>query len=95
MFYGYGYDRTYILVIIGGAITMVAQALVNGSYSKYKMVRDNRGVTGREVARTILDANGLGDVEVLEVAGTLTDHYDPTKRCVNLSTDIYKDSSIA
>ena len=95
MYYGYGYDWTYILVIIGGIITILAQALVNSSYNKYKLVRENRGVTGKEVARRILDANGLSDIQVLEVTGTLTDHYNPTKRSVNLSTDIYKDSSIA
>ena len=95
MYYGYGYDGTYILVVIGAVITLIAQFFVNSSYNKYKQRRNNSGITGREVARKILDANGLADVKVMEVAGTLTDHYDPTKKCVNLSTDIYKDSSIA
>lgn len=95
MYYGYGYDWTYILVIIGTIITLIAQFFVNNSYNKYKQRGNSNGVTGREVARKILDANGLSDVKVLEVAGTLTDHYDPTKKTVNLSTDIYKDSSIA
>lgn len=95
MYYGYGYDGTYILVIIGAVITLIAQFFVNSSYNKYKQRSNNSGITGREVARKILDANGLADVKVMEVAGTLTDHYDPTKKTVNLSTDIYKDSSIA
>lgn len=95
MYYGYGYDWTYILVIIGTIITLIAQFFVNSSYNKYKQRGNSNGVTGREVARKILNANGLSDVKVLEVAGTLTDHYDPTKKTVNLSTDIYKDSSIA
>lgn len=95
MYYGYSYDWTYIFVIIATIITLVAQFFVNGSYNKYKTRNNSRGVTGKEVARRILDANGLSDVKVLEVAGTLTDHYDPAKKCVNLSTDIYKDSSIA
>lgn len=95
MYYGYSYDWTYILVIIAGIITIVAQAWVTSSYNKYKRIKGNIGVTGRDVARRILDANGLSDVQVIEVAGTLTDHYNPTKRTVNLSTDIYKDSSIA
>ena len=95
MYYGYGYDGTYILVVIGAVITLIAQFFVNSSYNKYKQRRNNSGITGREVARKILDANGLADVKVMEVAGTLTDHYDPTKKTVNLSTDIYKDSSIA
>lgn len=95
MYYSYGYDLTYILVIVGSIITLAAQLWVNSSYSKYKQRSNSNGVTGKEVARKILDANGLSDVSVVEVAGTLTDHYDPTKKIVNLSTDIYKDSSIA
>lgn len=95
MYYGYYYDWTYILVIVAAGITMLAQIWVNSSYSKYKQRGNDRGITGKEVARKILDANGLQEVEVQEVAGSLTDHYDPTKKCVNLSTDIYKDSSVA
>lgn len=95
MYYGYSYDSTYILVIIGAIITLLAQVFVNSSYNKYKQRINNNSITGRDVARRILDANGLSDVSVVEVAGTLTDHYDPTKKTVNLSTDIYKDSSIA
>ena len=95
MYYGYSYDWTYILVIIGAGITLIAQFLINNRYNKYKNVRSSYNVTGKDVARKILDANGLSDIDVLEVAGNLTDHYDPTKNTVNLSTDIYKDSSIA
>ena len=95
MYYGYSYDWTYILVIIGAGITLIAQFLINNRYNKYKNVRSSYNVTGRDVARKILDANGLNNIDVLEVAGNLTDHYDPTKKTVNLSTDIYKDSSIA
>lgn len=95
MYYGYYFDWTYILVIIGVIITMVAQAKVSSSYSKYKQVNSRALMTGKEVARKILDKNGLSNVAVKEVAGNLTDHYDPSKKTVNLSTDIYKDSSIA
>lgn len=95
MYFGYSYDWTYILVIIGSIITLIAQAFVTSNYNKYKQRGNNLGITGSEVARKILDYNGLRDVKVVETAGTLTDHYDPTKRVVNLSTDIYKDTSIA
>lgn len=95
MYYGYYYDPTYIFIVIGFLITLLAQAWVNGSYSKYKKIGNHRGISGREVARKILDANGLSNVKVVEVAGTLTDHYDPTKKQVSLSTDIYRDSSVA
>ena len=95
MGYGYYYDPTYILVVIGFIITLIAEIGVKGSYSKYKRINASKMITGREVARRILDANGLDNVQVKEVAGTLNDHYNPSDKTVNLSTDIYKDSSIA
>lgn len=94
MYYGY-YDYTYILVIIAFFITMIADMMVKSNYNRYKTIYCKRGLTGRDVARKILDANGLEQIKIMEVAGTLTDHYDPTKGVVNLSTDIYKDSNIA
>lgn len=95
MYYSYYYDWTYIFVIIALIITLIAQFRVNSSYSKYKKISSGKSYTGREVARIILDNHGLQNVEVKEVAGTLTDHYDPAKKVINLSTDIYKDNSIA
>lgn len=95
MHFGYSYDWTYILVIIGAGLTLLAQAFVTSNYNKYNTRGNDKGITGADVARRILDSNGLSDVKVIEVAGTLTDHYDPTKKTVNLSTDIYKDTSIA
>ena len=95
MGYGYYYDPTYILVIIGAIITLIAQIGVKGSYSKYKRINASKMITGHEVARRILDANRLENVQIKEVAGTLSDHYNPSDKTVNLSTDIYKDSSIA
>lgn len=95
MYYGYYFDPTYVFVIIAFIITLWAQVWVDGSYRKYKKVDSNSGMSGKDVARKILDANGLQDVKVTEVSGTLTDHYDPTKKCVNLSTDIYRDRSVA
>ena len=91
----YGIDYTYIFVIIGAIITMAAQALVTGKYRKYKDVSSNGRLTGRDIARKILDANGLENVKVQRVDGELTDHYDPTNKTVNLSSHIYEDNSIA
>ena len=91
----YGIDYTYIFVIIGAGITMLAQALVTGRYNKYKGIDASKKYTGAEIARKILDANDLNKVKINEVAGTLTDHYDPTNKTVNLSTDIYKGNSIS
>ena len=94
MFY-YGYDPTYILVLIGFGITLVAQIFVNSSYKKYKKVNTKSGLQGFEVARRILDMNGLNNVDIVETKGELSDHYDPTRKVVRLSSDIYHGTSIA
>ena len=94
MFY-YGYDPTYILVVIGFLITLIAQIFVNSSYKKYKKVNVKSGLKGFEVARKMLDSNGLTNVKIEEVKGELTDHYDPTSKVVRLSTNIYHGSTIA
>ena len=88
-------DYTYIFVIIGTVITLGAQALVTGRYHKYKDIDSSGKVSGKDIARIILDANGLQKVSVKEVQGELTDHYDPTHKTVNLSSHIYSDTSIA
>ena len=94
-YYGYGIDYTYILVIIGFLITLIAQIFVKSSYSKYKKVDIKSRLEGFEVARRILDANGLNHVDIVEVQGELTDHYDPQRKVVRLSTDIYHGATVA
>ena len=91
----YGIDYTYIFVIIGAIITMIAQGLVTGRYNKYKKMDASKSYSGKDIARKILDANDLKNVKVREVSGTLTDHYDPSNKTVNLSTDIYAGNSIS
>ncbi len=91
----YNYDFTYIFIIIGFLITLGAQTLVTNRYNKYKKESSNNNLTGSEIARAILDANGLKNIKIEEASGTLTDHYDRTNKTVNLSTDIYKGTSIA
>ncbi len=76
-------------------IPLLAQWGVKSTYRKYADVRNTRGVTGAEVARYILNQNGLYSVQVEEVPGTLTDHYDPRNKTVRLSTDNYYGTSIA
>lgn len=95
MDYYYGVDYTYILVLIGFIITLVANIYVKSSYGKYKKISTKSNLQGFEVARKILDSNNLQDVHVVEVQGELTDHYDPSRKVVRLSTDIYHGSSIA
>ena len=84
----------YGLTFISLIITMVAQAFVSSSYSKYSKIKNERGVTGAEAARYILDKNGLNNVYVVETGGYLTDHYDPTRKVIKLSSNVYKDASI-
>lgn len=85
----------YGLTFISLIITLGAQLFVNGSYSKYKKVKNEKGITGRDAAREILDRNGLNDVKVVETRGTLSDHYDPRSRTVALSSEIYYGTSVA
>ncbi|MCI8588074.1 MAG: zinc metallopeptidase [Bacilli bacterium] len=92
----YSYDLFgYGLVLIGVVITLIAQFFVNSRYSKYKNKKNKKGLSGQEVARMILDENGLQDVYVTEVHGVLTDHYDPSRKVVRLSTDVFHGESIA
>ena len=91
----YGFDRTYILVLIGVILTLLAQAKMQSTFSKYSKIRSTSGMNGASVARRILDMNGLGDVEVNHVSGNLTDHYNPANRTVNLSDATYNSYSIA
>ena len=84
-----------LLILIGLIISLLSQILVSSSYSKYKKVLNNKDKTGYEVARKILDENNLNDIMILETKGTLNDHYDPSRKVIKLSTDIYHGSSIA
>ena len=74
---------------------MIAQAKVNSNFRKYSKVRNNKGITGAEAARTVLDANGLNDVRIEKINGNLTDHYDPRKRVLRLSQSVYGVNSVA
>lgn len=84
-----------ILAIIVILIPLIAQIGVSGNYRKYKKVKNTKELTGYDVAREILDENGLGDIYIVETTGELTDHYDPTKRVVRLSSDIYHGKTVA
>lgn len=84
-----------ILVILIILIPLIAQIGVSGNYRKYKKVKNTKELTGYDVARKILDENGLGDIYIVETTGELTDHYDPTKRVVRLSSDIYHGKTVA
>ena len=91
----YGYDPSYILVLIGVVITLIASAKMKSTFIRYSRVASVSGLTGAQVAQRILEANGIYDVTVKPVAGELTDHYDPRKKTVNLSAPIYSSTSVA
>ncbi|WP_274420168.1 zinc metallopeptidase [Blautia sp. XA-2221] len=95
--YGYGfyYDRTYILLVIGMLLSVAASAKLKSTFAKYRSVRNASGLTGEQAARRILQAAGITDVQVRAVSGSLTDHYDPRTKTVNLSQDIFGQSSLA
>lgn len=85
----------YGLTFVAFVITSLAQAYITSTYKKYSLVENKKGLTGREVARKILDSNGLKNVEVVEVSGYLSDHYDPSSKVVRLSKSNYSESSIS
>lgn len=94
--YGYyGYDWTMILVAAGAVLCMLASMHVNTTYTRYSRMAAACGLTGADVARLILERNGVTDVQVQHVSGNLTDHYDPSKQVVNLSDAVYGSRSVA
>ena len=82
----------YLLMLV---LPLIASINIKRTYNKYKKVLNKNGMTGSIVARQILDNNGLTNVAVYEQNGILSDHYDPTKKAVVLSSDIYKGATVA
>lgn len=84
-----------MLIIVTFVLGLGTQAFINSSYKKYSNVDSGTGLTGAQVARRMLDDNGLTHVQVNCVAGTLTDHYDPRTQTVSLSEGIYSSTSVS
>lgn len=91
----YWWDQTYILVIIGAIICLIASARVKTTYAKYSKDRSMSGMTGAEVAERILRNAGIHDVSIGHVSGNLTDHYNPKTKVLNLSDSVYGSTSVA
>ena len=89
------YFVSYGLTLLAFVLTTLAQLFVTSTYKKYSNVRNERNMTGAEAARNLLDKNGLNNVNVVEVKGYLTDHYDPREKVVRLSSNNYHGSSIS
>lgn len=96
MFYGYGFDRYYLMLVVPAFLfSLYAQFKVKGSFSKYSNILNSRGMTGAEMARYILEYNGIRDVSVVPTGGSLTDHYDPRSKTVRLSETVFSSTSVA
>ena len=95
MFGWFYYDWTMLIVLPALIFTFWAQIKVNSSFNKYSAVRTSRGITGAMAARRILDANGLHDVRIEKVRGSMTDHYDPRTNTVRLSETVHDVASVA
>ncbi len=95
MYYPMYIDPTYILVLAGVVISMIASAKMRSTFNRYSRVRSRSGMTGREAAEKLLHSQGIYDVRVEYVSGSLTDHYDPRSKVLRLSDATYNSSSVA
>ena len=91
----YFFDYTIILLIPALLFGLYAQFKVSSTYKKYSQVKNARGFTAAEVARKILDDNGLYDVAIVKIAGNLTDNFNPKTKTVSLSETVYSSQSVA
>ena len=89
------YDTTYILVLIGLGLSLLASGYMNHTFSKYSKVISEAGITGSETAKRIMESQGVYGMPVQHVGGNLTDHYDPRSKSLSLSDSVYKSTSIA
>ena len=94
-YYYYGFDPTYVLVLIGAVICLIASARVKSTFNKYSQYRSMSGMTGAQAAERILNSAGIYDVTVCHISGSLTDHYNPSKKTLNLSDSVYGSNSVA
>ena len=84
-----------LLLLVSLAVTFIAQMLVKSRYNKYSKVSNSAGLNGENIARRMLEADGMLDVKVVPIKGTLTDNYNPTTKTVSLSEDIFYGTTIA
>lgn len=92
---GIFFDETYLILIPAMIFALFAQINVKSTFSKYSQKNNSRGLTGAEIARQILDANGLYNVRIEHISGSLTDHFSPNENVVRLSDDVFGKSTIA
>lgn len=97
MYYGYGlwWDPTYFLVLLGVLLSLAASGYMNSTYNRFSQVRSRSGMNGAMTAERLLRMAGIYDVRVEQVAGNLTDHYDPKNKVLRLSEGVYGGTSVA
>lgn len=95
MLYGFYFDPTYVLIIIGMILCLAASAHVNSTFKKYSRVRSNSGMTGAQAAARILESQGIYDVTIQHIGGELTDNYNPKNKVLSLSDATYASTSVA
>ena len=95
-FYYYGFDWTYIALILPCLIlSLWASSNVNSTFRRYSQITSNRRITGAEAAQRVLIANGVTGVRIERISGNLTDHYDPKGNVIRLSDSVYDSTSTA
>lgn len=92
MFY---YDSSFLILVPALIISFWAQMKINSAFDKYSRISTIKGITGAQVARMLLDYNGLYDVPIELIGGKLTDHYDPKNRVMRLSREVFYGNSVA
>ena len=93
--YGFYFDRTYFLVLIGLVISMMVHVNITSKFNKYSKIRSKRGMTGAEAAQMVLDYNNYRDISIKRIPGSLSDYFNPMNKEVALSDTSFHDSSIA
>lgn len=94
-FLSLNYTTAYVLCIAAFVFALICQVKVKTTFNKYNRVRSMMGVTASEAARKILDSNGLYNVQIVRISGSLTDNYNPRTNVVSLSDSVYDSTSLA
>ena len=94
--YYYGFDMTYVVFVLPALLfTLIAQGMVQSTFKKYARVPSDRGMTGSDAARLVLEQNGVTGVRIASTSGSLTDHYDPRDNTIYLSQTVFDVQSAA
>lgn len=90
------FDMTYVILVLPAVIfSLWASLRVNSTFKKYSKIQSRRNITGCDAARYILDCNGLQNISIEHISGSLTDHYDPSAGVIRLSDSVYNSASTA